>query len=140
MAMPTTNSNAVEAAAEPGMLAKDFEWRDGEDPLGLQEAQAALEGLYDGADLHDPNCGIPHPADPDQGSRGCTCGIAVIHERFSEAIALALDTARNPERLRLAEDIIRECESPDGFCGEMPDGLRERIEIFNADASGAGSE
>jgi hypothetical protein len=33
-------------------------------------------------------------------------------------------------RLSEALAILRECDSPDGFCGEMPWELRERIEEF----------
>jgi hypothetical protein len=39
------------------------------------------------------------------------------------------------QRLQVAEAIIRDCDSPDGFCGEMPDDLRERVEAFNAGAT-----
>jgi hypothetical protein len=34
------------------------------------------------------------------------------------------------DRLSEAEAILRECDSPDGFCGEMPGELRDRIQIF----------
>lgn len=101
---------ALEAAApairkqERERIAKSFEYRDGEDPVGLQEAQASLEGLYGGADLHDPNCGLPEPGD-DGHDRGCTCGVAAIHERFSEAIALALDQARKQRDEELRERV-----------------------------------
>jgi hypothetical protein len=33
-------------------------------------------------------------------------------------------------RLGEAEAIIAECDSPDGFCGEMPDELRNRLQVF----------
>ena len=36
------------------------------------------------------------------------------------------------DRLNEATEIIRACDSPDGWCGEMPDDLRERIEAFLA--------
>jgi hypothetical protein len=81
--------------------------REGEDPEGLQDAQAAFEGLLGGIDLHDLNCGIPHPADPEQEDPGCTCGVGAIKEHFAEAVADALDAVYSQgaeeERERLKE-------------------------------------
>lgn len=44
--------------------------------------------------------------------------------------ALSQPEQQGDERLQEAESIICECNSPDGFCGEMPDELRDRIEDF----------
>ncbi len=64
--------------------------------------------------------------------------LADIRETGSWSKALDVIRTRIIEpqdrRLAEAEEIIRECDSPDGFCGEMPDETRDRIEAFLATA------
>lgn len=56
----------------------------------------------------------------------------VRRRRDMRLACLSAATPPSPVVGRFAEavSIIRECDSPDGFCGEMPDDLRERIETF----------
>jgi len=49
---------------------------------------------------------------------------------FLRKLSNQLGTGGGDDRLAEAESILRECDSPDGFCGEMPDELRDRIQVF----------
>jgi len=57
-----------------------------------ERVEAALGALYSHA-AHDENCGIPHPADPDQSSR-CTCGVEAAWERANDAVHAALPSTQ----------------------------------------------
>lgn len=65
----------------------------GEFPGWLEEAV----GLLRSSEEHDENCGIPHPADPDQSDR-CTCGLASRTQRAEDLLA------ENFDRLLAAPD------------------------------------
>lgn len=65
----------------------------GEFPDWLEEAI----GLLRSSEEHDENCGIPHPADPDQSSR-CTCGLGSRVQRAEDILAEKFDALVAPQQ------------------------------------------
>lgn len=64
-------------------------------------------GLLRSSEEHDENCGIPHPADPDQSSR-CTCGLDSRVQRAEDLLAEKFDallSTQQPDIQGLEDEI-----------------------------------
>lgn len=113
----------IDAGDSVEEVARDFSCDPGSLEL-LVELRAALKpDLIEG--LRHPDC------------RACDERKRLSLGQLAEIKALKGKVEPFERRLREAESIIAECDSPDGFCGEMPGELRDRIEAFR---EGAGAE
>jgi uncharacterized protein (DUF433 family) len=113
--------DCIDAGDSVEEVAKDFSCDPGSLELLVELREVLKPELVGGGGLD----GLRHP-----DCRACTERERLSVGQLAEIKALKAKVEPLEKRLREAESIIAGCDSDDGFCGEMPDDLRDRITDF----------